>query len=139
MRKIYIILLVLITIITIFYILKYNSKKCIIIPSEMKDNIVMTIEENSLTPISATIIIIDNNNESHWYANDYKIQKNQNGKWNDIYEYIDICEISKSVNEDKILRQNINWEKKYGKLKSGHYRIVKTVVDKYIYSEFIIK
>lgn len=139
MKKIYFIVLVLIIITVIFYILKYNSKKCIIIPSEMKDNVLMTIEEHSLTPVSAVLIIVDND-KKYWFDNNYKIQKkNQDGKWDDIYEYTDLLEISIRVNEEKILKRSINWEEKYGKLDSGHYRFVKEVLDKNIYAEFIIK
>ena len=83
------------------------------------------------------------------YGNSYTIEKYQNGYWktvdliNDIYFTMPSYQLS--INESKEI--NINWERGYGKLSAGKYRIVKDFDyeknEKYIsfkkYLEFEIK
>ena len=105
---------------------------------EILNNISMTIEDNSLTPTSASIIIKDNNkynNENEGFLFDE--WKSLQGTIGSYY-----CEeIAYKVNPKiGILKMNIEWESAYGRLENGEYRIVKEIEGiGYYYIEFTIE
>jgi len=77
---------------------------------------------------------------------DFKVQKKVNSEWKDLkFKSDDIAwiDIAYVPNKDNQIKQTINIEEYYGKLKKGTYRVVKSVYDKGyvdIYSnEFEIK
>ena len=120
-------------------------------PREVKDlnlaeNIAMKIKDGSLTNTGATVIITDlSGNENVDLINrKFKIDYKKNDKWYRLESKI-INEVSVMTtdnameNGDNSYTQEINWERYYGKLGKGHYRIVKEVkTDLYIAAEFDI-
>lgn len=120
-------------------------------PREIKninlaENITMKIKDGSLTNTGATVIITDlSGNENVDLINrKFKIDYKKNDKWYRLESKI-INEVSVMTtdnameNGDNSYTQEINWERYYGKLGKGHYRIVKEVkTDLYIAAEFDI-
>ena len=120
-------------------------------PKEVKDlnlaeNIAMKIKDGSLTNTGATVIITDlSGNENVDLINrKFKIDYKKNEKWyrleSKIKHEVTVMTGENVVdNKDNTYTQEINWERYYGKLDKGHYRIVKEVkTDLYIAVEFDI-
>ena len=120
-------------------------------PKEVKDlnlaeNIAMKIKDGSLTNTGATVIITDlSGNENVDLINrKFKIDYKKNEKWyrleSKIKNEVTVRTSDNTMeNGDNAYTQEINWEKYYGKLDKGHYRIVKEVkADLYIVAEFDI-
>lgn len=120
-------------------------------PREIKnlnlaENITMEIKNGSLTNTGATVIITDlSGDESVDLTNkEFKIDYKKNGKWYRLESKIK-NEVSVSTSDNDVdngnntYTQEINWERYYGKLDKGHYRIVKEVkTNLYIAAEFDI-
>ena len=116
---------------------------------EILNNISMTIEDNSLTPTSASIIIKDNNkynneNEGFLFDKWFRIDKYINGEWKSLQGTFGsyYCEeiAYKVYPKIGILKMNIEWESAYGRLENGEYRIVKEIEGiGYYYIEFTIE
>lgn len=118
-------------------------------PKEVKDlnlaeNITMKIKEGSLTNTGATVIITDlsGNENLDLISKEFKIDYKKNNKWYKLESKIKnevIVSTSDNAmeNGDNTYTQEINWERYYGKLGKGHYRIVKEVkTNLYIAVEF---
>lgn len=112
---------------------------------ETIDEVSMIIKEGTLT--SATVVIKNASNKELTSGAWFRIDKlKDNGQWeslksiNDDYVFIAIAWIIKPRGE---FEDKIDWEKLYGELRIGHYRIVKEVYEdgnkKLIYAEFDIK
>ncbi len=110
------------------------------------DNVTMEIVSGTLTKTSATIIITDLSGSDYTYSKQYTIEKYEDEKWWVIKPLIgnEITTLEGySVDENNTLTMDLNWERKYGKLKEGRYRIVVKVSDnwpngKYTTAEFTI-
>ena len=109
-------------------------------------NVTIEVVENTITNKSLDIVITDNNEDYYGWGVDFKIQKKVDSEWKDLkFKSDDIAWIAIAYlpNEDNQIKQTINIEQYYGKLKKGTYRVVKTLYDKGyidIYSnEFEIK
>lgn len=120
-------------------------------PREIKninlaENITMKIKEGSLTNTGATVIITDlSGDESVDLINrKFKIDYKKNDKWyrleSKIKNEVTVMTTDNVMeNGDNTYTQEINWERYYGKLDKGHYRIVKEVkANLYIAVEFDI-
>lgn len=120
-------------------------------PREIKnlnlaENITMKIIEGSLTNTGATVIItnLSGNENVDLINRKFKIDYKKNDKWyrleSKIKNEISVMTTDNAMeNGDNIYTQEINWERYYGKLGKGHYRIVKEVkTDLYIAAEFDI-
>ena len=120
-------------------------------PREIKninlaENITMKIKEGSLTNTGATVIITDlsGNENLDLISKEFKIDYKKNNKWykleSKIKNEVTVMTGENVVdNKDNTYTQEINWERYYGKLDKGHYRIVKEVkTDLYIAVEFDI-
>ena len=118
-------------------------------PKEIKnlnlaENITMKIKEGSLTNTGATVIITDlSGDESVDLINrKFKIDYKKNDKWyrleSKIKNEVTVMTTDNVMeNGGNTYTQEINWEKYYGKLDKGHYRIVKEVkTNLYIAVEF---
>ena len=110
------------------------------------DNVTMEIMSDTLTKTSATVVITDLSGSNYTYSKNYNIEKYEDEKWWVIKPLIK-NEITTtegySVDENNSLTMNLNWEKKYGELNKGRYRIVIKVSDnwpdgKYTTAEFTI-
>ena len=109
-------------------------------------NVTIEVLEDTITNESLEILITDNNEDYYGWGVDFKIQKKVDEEWKDLkFKSDDLAWISIAYvpNEDNQIKQKINIEEYYGKLKRGTYRVVKSVYDKGyidIYSnEFEIK
>lgn len=120
-------------------------------PREIKninlaENITMKVKEGSLTNTGATVIITDlSGDESVDLINrKFKIDYKKNDKWyrleSKIKNEVTVMTTDNVMeNGDNTYTQEINWERYYGKLDKGHYRIVKEVkTNLYIAAEFDI-
>ena len=111
------------------------------INNEKIKNVTMEVKEETITKIGATFVITDKNPTPFSYGEWYMIEKRENGKWNimpSIVEEQIWPAIARIVGEDGKLEYKINWEKLYGELEAGEYRLVKEVANHYIYAEFNI-
>ena len=120
-------------------------------PREIKninlaENITMKIKEGSLTNTGATVIIIDLSGDENvdLINRKFKIDYKKNDKWyrleSKIKNEVTVMTTDNVMeNGDNTYTQEINWERYYGKLDKGHYRIVKEVkTNLYIAAEFDI-
>ena len=120
-------------------------------PREIKiinlaENITMKIKEGSLTNTGATVIITDLSGDENvdLINRKFKIDYKKNDKWyrleSKIKNEVTVMTTDNVMeNGDNTYTQEINWERYYGKLDKGHYRIVKEVkTNLYIAAEFDI-
>ena len=120
-------------------------------PREIKnltlaENITMKIKEGSLTNTGATVIITDLSGDENLdlISKEFKIDYKKNDKWyrleSKIKNEVTVMTTDNAMeNGDNTYTQEINWERYYGKLDKGHYRIVKEVkTNLYIAAEFDI-
>lgn len=149
MKKRVIILVSAIALIVIGIVL-FRNVKIPLSPLETLDNedIEMTIKEDSLTSTGATIIITNKSDIKYITGRSYKIDKSVVDKWYGMKmkEKMVVTADALEIVKDNPLEDSINWERYYGNLEKGKYRIVKQVskADKYnknydIYVEFEIK
>ena len=107
-----------------------------------KENVKISVKEDSISKTSAVIVIEDKNeNPVSWGVN-FAIQKaGDNNIWVDMItkEIITWVEIAMQPNEKGITEMQLDWSKIYGELSSGTYRVVKYNGLSTLYSEpFII-
>ena len=96
------------------------------------NGVLMIIKDGTLTNTSATIIIRDSNETgTYTYGESFRIDKKENGKWNeaeiknDDYAFYTIGYIIEKNGE---LELKCNWEDIYGSLEKGEYRLVKDAI-----------
>lgn len=91
------------------------------------ENVTIEILKDTITNTSVEILITDNNEDQYGWGKSYRIQNKENGKWNDLKTIQDLGfeEIVFKLDENNQLKQKINWERFYGELEKGTYRIVK--------------
>ena len=88
------------------------------------------VDKTTITPTSISIIITNNNENQLSYGEEFKIQKNINGKWKDLDYASDklywntIALITKGGSQTT---KKLDIEHYYGKLDNGTYRVVKSV------------
>ena len=95
-------------------------------------NVTIEVLEDTITNKSLDILITDNNEDYFGWGVNFKIQQKVDSQWKDLkYKSNDIAwiEIAYVPNEDNQIKQTINIEQYYGKLKNGTYRVVKSVYD----------
>lgn len=108
------------------------------------ENVKLEIKEGTLTNTGATVIITDKNKNPYGWGVPYFIEIEEDGLWTEVQDLYRISwiEIAYELDENGQYEQEINWEKFYGKLKPGNYRLGKNVYDNgYInfYVEFTIE
>lgn len=113
------------------------------------ENVWMEIKEGTLTRSGATIIIYDNNTEHFRYHEKFRIEKYTENGWEllpFLYPDIGFNEIGTSPAKESPIEMQQNWERYFGELSNGKYRLVKSVADidsyngkqQYFYVEFTI-
>lgn len=93
------------------------------------DKVTIEVDESTITPTSISIIITNNNENELTYGEEYKVQKNNNGKWEDL-EYLPNTiwnAMAYITKENSQTTKKLNLEYTYGELSKGIYRIVKPV------------
>ena len=107
------------------------------------EDITMEIVEGTLTNTSVTIVITDLSDEDNIYDEAYRIDKLEDDKWYTLDDIIKgnvlIAGTGLGLDENNQLKQEINWEKYYGPLEKGKYRIVKNVSNRQVAAEFTIE
>ena len=144
-KRVIIVLGVLVLLIVILALIIYFK------PREIKninlaENITMKIKDGSLTNTGATVIIADLSGDENvdLINRKFKIDYKKNDKWyrleSKIKNEVTVMTTDNVMeNGDNTYTQEINWERYYGKLDKGHYRIVKEVkTNLYIAAEFDI-
>ena len=98
-----------------------------IVLNNKSENVNIEILNDTVTNTSVEILITDNNEDKFGWGKSYKIQMRENGEWNDLNPIKDLVftDIAYNLDENNQLKQKINWERFYGKLERGTYRIVK--------------
>ena len=102
--------------------------------------VVLEVDKETLTKISATISIKETGEEHYTYGEWYRIDRRENGVWKEVEEkegrFFNLPAYKIPKNEE--LTFNLNWSHGYGELTPGKYRIVKQASNKEIYGEFTI-
>lgn len=108
------------------------NKKKIFIGEEsdkkvFENDVSLSVKEGTLTSDGVTLLLKNNGNVIYEYGEPYEIEVLIDNKWHNInLELFFILPIYHlSPGETKEL--NLSWEKSYGKLDKGTYRIIKTV------------
>lgn len=111
-------------------------------PINLAENITMEIKEGTLTKTGATIVITDLSGKNNTFNKEFRIDQKRGGKWYTLKDKskneVDVVAGQKGE-ENKKLEQELNWEKNYGTLSDGKYRIVKEINNKDIVVEFEIE
>lgn len=111
-------------------------------PIDLAEDITMEIKKGTLTKTGATIVITDLSGKNNTFSKEFRIDQKRGGKW---YTLKDKSKNEVNVlagqkgEENKKLEQELNWEKNYGTLSDGYYRIVKKINNKDIVVEFKIE
>ncbi len=156
--NIFVVTLILLIILIVFYIIRKNvfhiDKNNI--QSNMKNNtsykedinnekiknVTLEVKNETVSKTGATFILTDKNPTPFSYGEWYMIEKRENNKWNILSCIVEgkiWPAIARIVGEDGKLEYKINWEKLYGELEKGKYRLVKEVANQYIYAEFNVE
>lgn len=110
-------------------------------PIDLAEDITMEIKEGTLTKTGATIVITDLSGKNNTFSKEFRIDQKRGGKWYTLKDKSknEVNVIPGQKEEDKKLEQELNWEKNYGTLSDGYYRIVKKINNKDIVVEFEIE
>lgn len=109
-------------------------------PINLAENITMEIKEGTLTKTGATIVITDLSGKNNTFNKEFRIDQKRGGKWYTLKDNSkNVVDVMPGQEEDKKLEQELNWEKNYGTLSDGYYRIVKKINNKDIVVEFEIE
>ena len=105
------------------------------------EKVEMKIKEGTLTKTSALVEIIDKNEEPYGYEQWFRIERDENGEWKElpiINQNHSFTALGCIPKVDETIEMKADWEDLYGELTSGKYRLVKKVLNDYIYVEFTI-
>lgn len=115
---------------------KGNNQQTTLTPTEVKN---VSIDIYDISTTGATIVIKDTNKEPYVYGSWYKLEKEVDEKWYDVEPLIDnygFNEMGYEVDKNNEVKFVMNWEKLYGELSFGSYRILKKVNNQYISIDF---
>lgn len=109
-------------------------------PIDLAEDITMEIKEGTLTKTGATIVITDLSGKNNTFSKEFRIDQKRGEKWYTLKDKSkNEVDVMPGQEEDKKLEQELNWEKNYGTLSDGYYRIVKKINNKDIVVEFEIE
>lgn len=109
-------------------------------PIDLAENITMEIKEGTLTKTGATIVITDLSGKNNTFSKEFRVDQKRGGKWYTLKDKSkNKVDVMLGQEENKKLEQELNWEKNYGTLRDGKYRIVKEINNKDIVVEFEIE
>ena len=111
--------------INIVYLSTENSNK-------KPENVTIEVLENTITNKAAEILITDNNKNQYGWGVEFRVQQKIDGKWKELnYISDDLAwiEIAYELDKNNQVKMKVDFEKYYGILKRGIYRIVKPVYD----------
>lgn len=96
------------------------------------ENVTIEVLKDTITNKTAEILITDNNEEQYGWGVEFRVQQKVNGEWKEldyISDDLSWIEIAYALGEDNQVKMKVNFEKYYGTLENGTYRIVKPVYD----------
>ena len=109
------------------------------------DNLMVDISMKNVTATGATVILSryeDSGNEEITYGEEFRIEKETNGKWQ---EADVVCEgdygfksIAYVLGKDETKDEKLDWEWLYGKLGAGNYRLIKKVQGRELKAYFVL-
>lgn len=109
-------------------------------PIDLAEDITMEIKKGTLTKTGATIVITDLSGKNNTFSKEFRIDQKRGGKWYTLKDKSkNKVDVMPGQEENKKLEQELNWEKNYGTLSDGYYRIVKKINNKDIVVEFEIE
>lgn len=109
-------------------------------PINLAEDITMEIKKGTLTKTGATIVITDLSGKNNTFSKEFRIDQKRGGKWYTLKDKSkNEVDVMPGQEENKKLEQELNWEKNYGTLSDGYYRIVKKINNKDIVVEFEIE
>ena len=109
-------------------------------PIDLAEDITMEIKEGTLTKTGATIVITDLSGKNKTFSKEFRVDQKRGEKWYTLKDKSkNEVDVMPGQEEDKKLEQELNWEKNYGTLSDGYYRIVKKINNKDIVVEFEIE
>lgn len=109
-------------------------------PIDLAEDITMEIKEGTLTKTGATIVITDLSGKNNTFSKEFRVDQKRGEKWYTLKDKSkNEVDVMPGQEEDKKLEQELNWEKNYGTLSDGYYRIVKKINNKDIVVEFEIE
>ena len=109
-------------------------------PIDLAEDITMEIKEGTLTKTGATIVITDLSGKNNTFSKEFRVDQKRGGKWYTLKDKSkNEVDVMPGQQENKKLEQELNWEKNYGTLSDGYYRIVKKINNKDIVVEFEIE
>lgn len=98
----------------------------------VKEQVTMSIKENTLTKESATLIIKNNSKENIVYGYPFTVEQKINDKWEDVNLELAFVLPAFSLKSNESVEMEVNWGRVdeenrpgYKELKPGMYRIVK--------------
>lgn len=96
------------------------------------DGVAMIVKKRIVSSTKITVILENSSNLPILYGDPYLLEKKIEGKWYQVPVIggdQSFSDISYEMNPSNRHELKINWEKKYGDLHKGEYRIVKNVLD----------
>lgn len=108
----------------------------------------LLIKDGTLSKKGVTLILKNDLDEEVDYGASYAIEKNNGGKWEKLDGSLDFVLVLYKLEAHKSAELELDWEKGYGILDSGTYRIIKQISyknanDDYktidVAAEFVIK
>lgn len=93
------------------------------------ENVKLEVVENSVTKTGLELIITDTSDLQYPWDNNYYLEKKVNESWekvNPIKEAVSEV-VTYKVDENKQIKQVIDWTETYGTLESGTYRVWKNI------------
>lgn len=105
-----------------------------------RNKVTIIVEEGTVSSDAAVIKITDTNKNKYVWTPLYKLQKNVDGKWENMQLVSADGMLSDEPynNTTGVLEQSLVWTNKYGSLEEGVYRIVKESDGEEFYAEFEI-
>ena len=122
MKKIFVLILVFVWIVIPF---AGCAKESTYTPTEVEN---VSIHISDVSPTGATVTIKDTNKEPYIYGLWFSIEKETDGKWQEVKPIIDnfgFDEIGYLPDSNGEVKLITDWEWLYGQLPSGNYRFLK--------------
>lgn len=126
-KKICIIVLTFIIVLVLISVFQQKNKKTKSPYTEFTDSIKLTIKDDKIIDEAMTIVITNESEIQYEYGAGYDLEIKEGNSWYVVspkYELWNLL-IAYTINPGETREININLASAYGKLSSGHYRLIK--------------
>lgn len=93
----------------------------------LQNDVTMSIKNGTLTNKGATLILTNHSDKNFQYGNPYEIEIKKEGEWYKIDVQLNFTLPAFILKAKETKEMELNWEKGYGKLANGTYRIIKDI------------